>query len=138
MRRCCQEISRSGVVAPKARKRVKNQKEPRHTMSIYKRGDVYWYKFMWQGQLIRESTKQGNDKQARKMEAAHRTALANGLVGIREKKLAPALGEFLRKDFIPYVETKHAGKPLTVRAYVGAANNMLGASFLAGLRLDQI
>ena len=24
-------------------------------MSIYKRGDVYWYKFMWKGQVIRES-----------------------------------------------------------------------------------
>jgi hypothetical protein len=28
----------------------------------YKRGKVYWYKFVWQGKLIRESTKQGNDK----------------------------------------------------------------------------
>ena len=26
---------------------------------------VYWYKFMWQGKLVRESTKQGNDKVAR-------------------------------------------------------------------------
>ena len=39
-------------------------------MSIYKRGDVYWYKFMWQGRMVRESTKQGNDKVARQMEAA--------------------------------------------------------------------
>ena len=45
-------------------------------MSIYKRGDVYWYKFMWHGKLMRESTKQGNDKVARQMEAAHRTRLA--------------------------------------------------------------
>jgi hypothetical protein len=29
---------------------------------------VYWYKFMWKGKLIRESTKQGNDKVARQME----------------------------------------------------------------------
>ena len=43
-------------------------------MSIYKRGEVYWYKFMWQGKLVRESTKQGNDKVARQMEAAHRTS----------------------------------------------------------------
>ena len=43
-------------------------------MSIYKRGEVYWYKFMWQGKLVRESTKQGNDKVARQMErrTAHR------------------------------------------------------------------
>lgn len=43
---------------------------------IYKRGKVYWYKFMWQGKLVRESSKQGNDKVARQMEAVHRTSLA--------------------------------------------------------------
>jgi len=37
---------------------------------IYKRGKVYWYKFQWNGKLVRESTKQGNDKVARQMEAA--------------------------------------------------------------------
>ncbi len=26
---------------------------------IYKRGKFYWYKFMWNGRLLRESTKQG-------------------------------------------------------------------------------
>jgi integrase len=72
-------------------------------MSIYKRGDVYWYKFMWQGRLIRESTKQGNDKVARKMEAAHRTRLAEGLVGIREKKQT-TLGEFIKNRFEPWAK----------------------------------
>src|ERR1700720_3459006 len=37
---------------------------------------VYWYKFMWQNKLVRESTKQGNDKVARQMEAGHRVRLA--------------------------------------------------------------
>jgi len=45
-------------------------------MSIYKRGGIYWYKFMWHGELIRESTKQGNDRKARQIEAAHKTRLA--------------------------------------------------------------
>ena len=31
---------------------------------IYKRGKLYWYKFMWNGKLVRESTKQGNDQVA--------------------------------------------------------------------------
>ena len=50
-------------------------------MSIFKRGRIYWYKFMWQGRLVRESTKQGNDKVARQMEAAQawrRARLASG------------------------------------------------------------
>ena len=45
-------------------------------MSIYKRSNVYWYKFMWNGELIRESTRQGNDRKARQIEAAHKTRLA--------------------------------------------------------------
>ena len=51
---------------------------------------------MWDGKLIRESTKQGNDKVARNMESAHRTALAQGLVGIREKKTFPPLRSFAK------------------------------------------
>jgi hypothetical protein len=43
--------------------------EERQAM-IYKRGKFYWYKFMWNGTLVRESTKQGNDKIARQMESA--------------------------------------------------------------------
>jgi hypothetical protein len=53
--------------------------------------------------VIRESTKQGSDKVARNMESAHRTSLAQGLVGIREKKPAPVLRDFLKNDFLPYV-----------------------------------
>ncbi len=34
---------------------------------IYKRGRIYWYKFVWQREAVRESTKQGNDKVARQM-----------------------------------------------------------------------
>jgi integrase len=45
-------------------------------VGLYKRGGVYWYKFMFHGELIRESTKQTNDKVARKMEAAHRARMA--------------------------------------------------------------
>jgi integrase len=91
-------------------------------MAIYKRGKVYWYKFMWNGELIRESTKQGSDKKARNIESAHRTALANGLVGIREKKPSPSLADFLTNDFKPFVKTKHAAKPGTAEYYTDGAN----------------
>lgn len=106
-------------------------------MSIYKRGRIYWYKFMWNGELIRESTKQGNDRKARNMESAHRTALANGLVGIRERKPAPALAEFLRNDFLPFAKTKHAAKPLTLR-YYQQGSDMLAKSGLASVLLSEL
>lgn len=106
-------------------------------MAIFKRGKFYWYKFMWDGELIRESTRQTNDKIARNMESAHRTALAQGLVGIREKKAAPTLSEFLTKEFVPYVEAKHAAKPGTVEYYSDGAN-MLSNSDMKSLHIDQI
>jgi integrase len=45
-------------------------------MSIFKRGKIYWFKFMWSGEMVRESTKQGNNKKAREMEAKRRARLA--------------------------------------------------------------
>jgi integrase len=106
-------------------------------MSIYKRGDIYWYKFMFNGKLVRESTKQGNDKVARQMEAAHRTSLAKGEVGIREKRSAPTLKDFLKHDFLPFAEVKHASKPLTYR-YYKQGSDMLLKSAMAALPLDDI
>jgi hypothetical protein len=44
-------------------------------MSVYKRNKIYHYKFMVDGQLIRKSTKQGNDKKAREMESDERSRL---------------------------------------------------------------
>ncbi len=69
---------------------------------IYKRGKFYWYKFMWQGQLVRESTRQRNDKVARQMESAHRTSLAKGEVGIREPKSIPTLNAFCESRVEPW------------------------------------
>jgi integrase len=65
---------------------------------------VYWYKFMWQRKLVRESTKQGNDKVARQMESAHRTSLAKGEVGIRDRKPSPTLAEFIDNRFEPWAK----------------------------------
>jgi hypothetical protein len=63
-------------------------------MSVFKRGRVYWYKFMWNGEMVRESTRQPNQNTARQMEAAHRASLAKGEVGIRDKKVIPTLKNF--------------------------------------------
>jgi hypothetical protein len=104
-------------------------------MSIYKRGSIYWYKFTFNGEAIRESTRQRNQHTARQMEAAHRASLAKGEVGIRERKRVPMLSEFLAKDFVPYVNVKHAAKPGTVEYYTDG-KKMLCNTDLGSLRLD--
>ena len=106
---------------------------------IYKRGKkgTYWYRFMWRGELIRESTHQTNDKVARNQESAHRTRLSNGEVGIREKRPVMALSEFLKKEFIPYVESKHASKEGTLEYYRDGANMVLKCDW-ANEKLNEI
>jgi integrase len=106
----------------------------------YKRGKVYWYKFVWQGKLIRESTRQSNDKVARQMESAHRTSLAKGEVGIREKKPSLTLTEFIDNRFEPWARsTFEKTSPKTWRDYYKVGIKAIkNYKPLAGMKLDEI
>src|SRR5258706_2657065 len=107
-------------------------------MRDYKRGHVWWYSFTWRAEAIRESTKQSNKRVAEQIEAAHKTSLAKGEVGLRERKPAPALHQFMEKDFLPFVRTTKASKPNTIRFYENSVANLKGYSKLASLHLDEI
>jgi integrase len=106
-------------------------------MPIYKRGKKYWYHFWFNGEHIQESTKQGNPRVARQMEAAHKTSLAKGEVGIRERKPVPALSEFAQR-FIDAIEVRSAGKPNTVQFYANKLARLLEFEPLAKARLSAI
>ena len=90
----------------------KHSEERRQVMAVYKqtKSKYWWYKFTWNGEPIRESTKQTNKRVAEQMEAAHRTALAKGEVGIRDKKPVPTLKDFAERDFLPFVRSTFAAK----------------------------
>lgn len=85
-------------------------------MSIFKRGTTYWYHFLHDGQHIQRSTKQGNPRIARQIEAAYRTALAKGEVGITERKKIPAFKAAMA-DFLTWSEREHRAHPATHRRY---------------------
>jgi integrase len=106
-------------------------------MAIFKRGNVYWYHFLWNGDHIQKSTAQGNLRVARQMQAAHQTALAKGEAGIFERKPAPTLREF-RQRFVDSVRTRSAEKPLTVLFYESKFARLLEFTPLAQARLDKI
>jgi len=55
-------------------------------MAVYKprKSRYWWYKFVWQGRLLRETTKQTNKRVAEQMEAARKTQLAKRDVGIMD------------------------------------------------------
>ena len=106
-------------------------------MSIYKRGGTYWFSFTYNGERIQKSTQQKNKNAAIDIEAAHRTALAKGDVGIVERKPAPTLKHFLEKDFLTYVDSKHAEKPNTKRYYHTGVKSLVDSD-LAQLKLDEV
>ena len=107
-------------------------------MAIYKRGNVWWFKFSWRGEQVRESTKQSNKRTAQQMEAARRTGLAKGEVGIRDKEAVPTLAAFINADFLPFVRSTFAAKVKT-KAYYENGIKQLGAfEKLANEPLDAI
>jgi integrase len=106
-------------------------------MSIFKRGNVYWYHFLFNGDHIQASTKQGNPRTARQIEAARRTALAKGDAGIREPKASPEFRD-LAKRFLAHVETRHENKPQTVAFYAAKLSRLLDYLPFASARIDRI
>src|ERR1043166_5800981 len=116
------------------------RKERWQVMAVYKqkKSNKWWYKFTWNGELIRESTKQTNKRVAEQMEAAHRTALAKGEVGIRDKKPVPTLAEFADREFLPFVRSTSQEKPNTLRFYENSVKNLNAYTKLANLPLDAI
>ena len=61
-------------------------------MSLYKRGGVWWFKFRFGGQEIRESAKTSSKTVARDAQNARRRELENGYNGISKQKRAQLFG----------------------------------------------
>ena len=107
-------------------------------MAVYKRGRVWWYKFTWNGEPIRESTKQTNKRVAEQIEAAHKVSLAKGEVGIREKKPILTLGQFAERYFLPHVRTQFAEKPTTRAYYEIQVGHLTNHRPLAEAQIDAV
>lgn len=106
-------------------------------MAVFKRGRIYWYHFLFNGEHVQESSKQGNPRVARQIEAAHRTRLAKGEVGIHERKPAPTLKDFAQR-FIDAIQARCAEKPLTGEFYASKLARLLEFDPLASAKLNRI
>jgi integrase len=108
-------------------------------VAIYKRGSIYWYKFTFNGEAIRESTRQKNQVVARNMESAHRTSLAKGEVGIRDKKAAPTLKDFCDQRFGPWARSSfEKSTPNNWFWYRAGIRSLLSYRPLANAKTDAI
>jgi integrase len=97
----------------------------------------YMFKFMWQGELIRKSTRATSARDARSIEGRVRSELARGNWDVLEAKPTPTLAKFLSNEFLPFTESKCAEKPATVRYYAVGAKSLL-SSDLASKAIDEI
>ncbi len=109
-------------------------------MAVYKQKNSanWWYKFTWNGQLIRESTKQSNKRIAEQIESARKTGLAKGEVGIRDQAPVPTLKDFAENDFLPFVRSHNAAKPRTVVFYENSSRHLVAFGKIAKLPLSSI
>ena len=106
-------------------------------MTIFKRGGVYWFEFRFNGQRITRSTRQGNLTIARQIEAAFRTQLAKGEVGIETRKRIPTFREFAKR-FLDHMRVHCAAKPRTFSFWEDCTNRLLKYEPIANARLDRI
>lgn len=104
-------------------------------MTVHKRGDVYWFTIYWNGQRIRKSTKTSNKRAAESIESAYRVKLAQGEVGIFEKKPVPTLTVAM-KEFLAWSKQQHSAHPNTHKRYTTSSKPLL--RFFADNKLDAI
>src|SRR5580704_9489413 len=94
-------------------------------MSVYKRGETWWFKFRIQGQEIRESAKTGSKPIARDAERARRRALEMSLNGITRRERLPLFkvaGEEWLEGKTALTKLGHA----YYRQYLGKLNREFG------------
>lgn len=105
-------------------------------MAIYKRPNskYWWMKFTFDGQLVQQSTKVANRRDALTIEAAFRHELALGRIGIKPKKDIPTFADAV-KDFLEWSCVSHA-EASTARRERFAASVL--ADFFGKIRVDAI
>ena len=104
-------------------------------MAVYKRGKIYWFHFIWNGEPVQRSTKQGNKRTAEQIESAYKTKLAKGEVGINDPKIVPTFKPAM-KEFLSWSEQEHKAHPRTYERYKVSSNALL--RFFKDKKLDQI
>src|ERR1017187_9375254 len=104
-------------------------------MRIYKRGPVYWFELIYDGQRYQRSTRVKNAKVAGDIASTFRTALAKGDVGITERKVASQFATAM-ENFLAWSNNEHQAHPRTALRY--KISSMALLRFFKKARLDKI
>src|SRR5215471_8031882 len=118
-----------------ARRKAEEGRQERKRPMIFKREGIYYYEFELRGRRYRESTRQRNPRVARQMEAARRTGILKGEVGIKDREQSPKFADYA-DNWIETYATAHC-KYSTWTSYKAVLAKHLKPAF-AGKLLDEI
>jgi len=106
-------------------------------MSVYKRGDTYWYEFEFNGSRIRESAKTTSKTLAREAERVRRRKLEEAVNGIVKRERPPLFP--IAAD--GWLESKTGLTPLGrayYRQYIGKLKKHFGGRLVSDITADDI
>jgi hypothetical protein len=89
-------------------------------VGVYKRGRVYWYKFRFDGQVIRESANTTSKTVARDAERARRRELELAVNGIKRREKMPLFPTAVRQ----WLDSRAGLAPHTLENYRAYAKRL--------------
>jgi hypothetical protein len=107
-------------------------------MSLYERGNVWWYRFRWNGCQYRGSCETVKESEAKKVESLVLSRLMENKALPGSRKI-PTLREF-STWFLPWLEALPADRPPKegTRRYYRQGWALLAKTKLAGMKIDHI
>jgi integrase len=106
-------------------------------MSVYKRGGTYWFKFLFQGQLIRESARTNSKTVAREAERARRRDLELSVNRIHRRERMP-LFSIAAREWLDTKATLAAKTVAAYRQYVESLNRYFGDRLVCDIGLEEV
>jgi integrase len=106
-------------------------------VSLYKRGDVWWYKFHFAGQEIRESSKSESKTLAKDAERARRRQPEESFNSIKPRKISPSFSIASTN----WLSTRTSIAPATERSYQLAISQLLkdfGRQLLSDISAEDV
>src|SRR5229473_1082901 len=106
-------------------------------MSVYKRGRTYWYKFLFQGQLIRESARTNSKTVAREAERARRRDLELAINRISRREQTP-LFPVAAENWLRTKRVRSRFTELHYRRYVDMLCRHFGKRLVCDINVEDI
>src|ERR1700723_2032375 len=91
------------------RSRTIQRYEENLAMTVYRRGDIWWYEFEFQSRRIRESSGFTNKTAALRAEAKRKADLIDRRAGFTQAKLAPKFEDYV-VQFLRWSKQQHRPK----------------------------